>query len=78
VQRRRIGDARHFAAERVDFAHQLALGATADRRVASERANTFRIAGNQQRFRAQPRGSQGGLESRVTAADDDHGSIGAQ
>jgi hypothetical protein len=51
------------------------LRAAADRRVASERADALRIAGNQQCFRPQPRGRDGGIEPRVTAADDDHGGI---
>ena len=56
VERGRVRDARHLAAERIDFAHELTLRTPADRRVAGKRADPLRIAGHQQRFRAEARG----------------------
>ena len=67
--------ARHRAAERVDLAHELALRAAADRRVAGQRADAIGIAGDEQRLGAEPRRRERGFETRMAAADDDHGGV---
>ncbi len=79
VQRHAIRHAPHRAAEGVDLAHELALRAPSDRRVARERADAFGIAGDEQRLGAEPRRGERSLEAGMAAADDDHrGVVAAQ
>ena len=63
---------RHGAAERVDLPHEVTLADAADRRVARHLPDGFDVVGDQQRARALPRRSQGGLGPGMSAADHDH------
>ncbi len=75
MQAATIRKARHFAAEGVDLAHQLALRASADGRVARERADLFRIARYQERRDAQARRRERRFDAGVAAADDDDAGV---
>src|SRR5579884_957048 len=75
VHRTPVDDARHLAAERVDFADQLPFGAAADRRVARERTDTFGIAGYEHRRHAEARRSEGRFNARMTAADNNNARV---
>jgi hypothetical protein len=71
VQTAAIGDFCHLTAERVDFTNQLAFRAAANRRIAGQRADLLRIAGNEQRLDAEARGGEGRLDACMTASDND-------
>ena len=71
MQTAAIGDARHRTTERIDLAHELPLGAAADRRIARQRADLLRIAGHEQRVDAEARGRERRFDARVTSSDDD-------
>src|SRR5579864_7677210 len=66
-----VGDAAHQAVERVDFANQVALAETADRRVAGHDADCLEALGDQRRGRAEAGRRRGRLAAGMTAADDD-------
>jgi hypothetical protein len=66
-----IGRQRHRAAECVDFLDQMTFADAADRRVAGHLAECFDIVCQQQRFAAEPSGSQTRLGAGMAAADHD-------
>ena len=66
-----IGRAAHDAAERVDFAHDRALGDAADRRIARHLADRLERARDDRDARAGARRGDGGLGAGVSRADDD-------
>ena len=63
----------HFAAQRVQFPHQMALACTADGRVAGHIAHRVQIDGEAQRLQSQPRPGQRRLDAGM--AGPDHGNI---
>ncbi len=67
-----IGGARDDAVERVDLAHQMALGEAADRRVARHLADRAMAVRREQRRGAEARRSRGRLAAGMAAADHDH------
>src|SRR3546814_334015 len=71
MDRRAVRRARHPPVERVDFAHQMALAESADRRVARHRPDQRRIETDERDARAEPRGGGGGLGPGVSTTDDD-------
>ena len=66
-----VDRAAHDAVERVDLAHQMALGEPADRRVARHLADRRARMRQQRRARAQPRRRRGRLAPGMAAADHD-------
>ena len=66
---------RHRAAERVDLADELSFRAAADRRIARQRADLLRIAGDEQRRHAEARRCERGFDAGMTAADDDRAGV---
>src|SRR3546814_17665584 len=60
-----------FRSGRCDFAHQMALAGSADRRVARHRPDQRRIETDERDARAEPRGGGGGLGPGVSTTDDD-------
>ena len=64
-----IGHPAHQAVQGIDFAHQRALGQTADRRVARHLADGFQFMRQQQRLGAETRRSGSGFTAGMTAAD---------
>src|SRR3546814_14479236 len=71
MDRRAVRRARHPPVERVDFAHQMALAESADRRVARHRPDQRRIEPDERDARAQPRGGGGGPGPGVSTTDPD-------
>ena len=67
-----VGNLAHDAAERVDLAHQVALGHAADGGVAAHLRDQVEIQREQGRAQAHPRGGGGGLAARVSPAYDQH------
>ena len=65
-----IGRARHFAAERVELAHEVALARAADGGVAGHIADGVHIDRKTDGVQPQPGGSQRGLNARVPRTDD--------
>ena len=68
----RVRGAGHLAAQRVDLAHQMALGRAADRGVAGHVADRIQIDGKAGRMHTQPGGGKRGLDARVARADHDN------
>ena len=66
-----VGGAAHQPVERVDLAHELALGQPADRRVARHLADGVEAMGEEQRGGPHARGGGRRLAARVPAAHDD-------
>ena len=66
-----VDRAAHHPVERIDLAHQMALGQPADRRVARHLADRVAAMGDQGGTRAEPSRSGGGLAAGMTAADHD-------
>ncbi len=64
-----VDGAAHHAVERVDLAHQMALGQPADRRVARHLADRRTFVGQQRRPRAEPGRGGRGLAAGMAAAD---------
>ena len=62
----------HFAAQRVDFPHQMPLGGAADGGVTGHIADPVQIDGENRRGAAQPRRRQTRLNTRVSRADNRH------
>ncbi len=62
----------HEAAERVDFADHVALGKTADSRVAGHLAHGVGILGENERLASEAGGGESGLDSGMPGPDDDH------
>ena len=67
-----IGDFAHDAAERVDFADQMALGDAADGGVAAHLRDEVEVHGDERGLQAHARGSHGGLAAGMTGAHHDH------
>ena len=67
-----VGVAAHLAAERVDLAHEMALGRPADRGVAGHQRDAIEVHRQQQRAASHARRRQRRLAARVARADDDH------
>ena len=67
-----IGDLAHDAAERIDFAHQVALGHAADGRIAAHLRDEVQVHGDERGLQAHARGGHGGLAAGVPGAHDDH------
>ena len=77
---RGIGHTAHQPVERIDFADQMALAESANRRIAGHFANGFDTVGQEQGTRAKARGRRRSLTARVPAPDNNdipvrHGSI---
>jgi hypothetical protein len=66
-----VDGAGHQSVEGVDLPHQMALGETADRRIARHLADRIATMGQQQRARAHARRRGGRLAACMAAADDD-------
>ena len=66
-----VGDLGHLAAERVNFADELALRQAADGRIAGHLADLVGAEGDQERAAAHPRRRQRRLAAGVSGADDD-------
>jgi len=66
-----VGDFAHDAAERVDFADEMALGDAADSGVAGHLRDEVEVHGDHGSFEAHARAGAGGLATGVTGADDD-------
>src|SRR3546814_20833863 len=71
MDRRAVRRARHPPVERIDFAHQMALAESADRRVARHRPDQRRIETDERDARAEPRCCGGGLGPGVSTTDHD-------
>ena len=67
---RRVSSARHYAVERVDLAHQVALAQPTDRGVARHLADRRRTVGDEGGRCAAARRRRRGFASRMAAADD--------
>ena len=67
-----VDDPAHRAAERIDLAHQLALGQAADRGIAGHLGDGVEIAGQQHGIAAHPGGRERGFAARVARADDEN------
>ena len=72
---RRVDADAHLAAERIDFACELALRRSADRRIAWHQPDGAAIAGHHQRVDTDPSRSEGCFQPSVSAADDDDAEI---
>ena len=68
---RLVDNAAHQPVQRVDFAHQMALAQTTDRRIARHHADGIELVGNQQRPRAKAGRRGRRLTPSVAAADND-------
>ena len=66
-----VDDLAHLAAERVDLADDLALGDTADGRVAAHLGDGISAHGQESRAQAHPRRRQRRLHARMAGTDDD-------
>ena len=66
-----VGDFAHDAAERVDFAHEMALGDAADGGIAAHLRDEVEVHGDERGLEAHARGGHGGLAAGVAGADDD-------
>ncbi len=67
-----VDQPRHLPAQRVDLAHELTLRAAANRRIAGQRADRLRVAGDDERLTAHAGRGQRRLDAGVSAADDYH------
>ena len=67
----RVGDFAHDAAQGVDFAHQVALGDSADRGIAGHLRDQVKIQREQCRAQAHARTRHGRFAACVAGADDD-------
>ena len=76
LQRREIGRPRHDAAERIDLAHDRALGDAADGRIARHLADRLERARDQCHARTASRRGDGRLGAGVAGADDDDVELG--
>ena len=65
-----VGRPRHFAAQRVQFAHQMPLACAADGGIAGHIAYGVQIDGEANGLQTQTRGSQSRLNTGVSGADD--------
>ncbi len=66
-----VGVDSHLAAERVDLAHHLSLGQSADGWVARHLADGVQVHGQEQRLASHARGSQRRLDAGMARPDDD-------
>ena len=66
LQTNRVGGPGHFAAQRVDLPHQLALGGAADGGIAGHIAHGVQTGADAQGAAAHPGGGQRGLDARVS------------
>jgi len=66
-----VGRRSHRPAQRIDFAHQMPLTDTANRRVAAHCPERVEVVRQQQRIRPRPRRGKRSLGAGVAAADDD-------
>ena len=64
----------HFAAERIDLAHELTFGGASYRRVARHERDAVEVEGEHEGGNARPREGEGGFAARVSRSDD-HGFI---
>jgi len=64
-----VGASRHFASERVEFAHEVAFACAAYRRVARHIADGVEVYCKADRTHAQARGGKRGFDSRMPGAD---------
>ena len=69
-----VGVESHFAAERVDLAHQMPLRRAADGGVAGHKADAVQIQSEDDRIQTRAGKREGGFAPRVTCADD-HGVV---
>ena len=67
-----IGDFAHDAAERIDFADEVALGHAADGRIAAHLRDEVHVHGDERGFQAHARRGHGCFAAGVTGAHDDH------
>ncbi len=67
-----VGHLAHDAAQRVDFADQVALGHAADGRIAAHLRNQVEIHGDERGLEAHARGGHGRLAAGVSGAHYDH------
>ena len=67
---RLVGDPSHLPAQGVDLLDELALGQTADRRVAGHQGNGIEVDVEQERFAPHPRRREGRLAARMPSPDD--------
>ncbi len=65
-----VGNFAHDAAERVDFADEMALGDAADGGVAAHLGDEVHVHGDERGLEAHARGSHGGFAASVAGADD--------
>ena len=63
-----VGNFAHDAAERVNFADQMPLGNSADRRVAAHLRDQVQVHGDERGLQAHARGSHGSLAACMTGA----------
>ena len=68
----RVGDLAHDAAQRVDLAHQVALGDAADGRVAAHLRDQVQVQREQRGAQSHARRGHGRLAAGMTRADDDN------
>jgi hypothetical protein len=64
-----VGSRGHRPAQRIDFAHQVALANAADRRIAAHRPQRVEVVGQQQRIRPRPRCGKRSFGAGMAAAD---------
>jgi hypothetical protein len=67
-----IGDLPHFSTQGIDFLDKLALGQTADSRIARHKGNRIQINIKQYRGTAHPCRRQGSLTAGMTASDNNN------
>ncbi len=67
----RVGDFAHHAAQRIDFAHQMTLGNSADRGIAGHLRDQVEIQRKQRGAQAHAGTRHGGFAACVAGADDD-------
>ncbi len=67
-----VGDAAHEAVQSIDFADQMALAETANRRIAAHRADGGKTMRHQRGLRAHAGTGGGGFTAGMTAANDDN------
>ena len=68
----RIGSPRHFTAQRINLAHQMAFCRAADSRIARHVADRVQIDGKTSGFHSKARGGKRRLNARVSRADHDN------
>ena len=68
----RIGDLAHDAAQSVHFAHQVALGHSADGRIAAHLRDEVHVHGDERSLQAHARGGHGRLATGMAGAHHDH------